>query len=390
LYSFKFILILYIFENMPNKENEKKNENNIESLEIKSSKQVDNSDNSSSTGSTTKPVEWSPENEVIMVEWCDVAQCYKWLNARSHEKYSNLNAWFTIPAIVLSTISGTASFAQTSLPDAYQVYSPMAIGAINIFIGILTTVQQYLKIAELNEAHRVSSISWDKFSRNIRIELAKKPEERMDAGHFLKLCRQEFDRLMETSPIIHDDIIKEFKRKFEGKPGTVERERFEQLKKPDICDIIVSANETRHQWYLELDKQTNTKDIELINAEDEIKTRDEFIRQQQQKLFEKENILKQKDSILKQKDEIIKRKDLDEQEKLLKEFEEVELSQKIIEENENIYKEKTKSILEYVEKFENIYQRRPIADEINDNLKGEVEEDVLDRFLLGYYPDENV
>jgi len=390
LYSFKFILILYIFENMPNKENEKKNENNIESLEIKSSKQVDNSDNSSSTGSTTKPVEWSPENEVIMVEWCDVAQCYKWLNARSHEKYSNLNAWFTIPAIVLSTISGTASFAQTSLPDAYQVYSPMAIGAINIFIGILTTVQQYLKIAELNEAHRVSSISWDKFSRNIRIELAKKPEERMDAGHFLKLCRQEFDRLMETSPIIHDDIIKEFKRKFEGKPGTVERERFEQLKKPDICDIIVSANETRHQWYLELDKQTNIKDIELINAEDEIKTRDEFIRQQQQKLFEKENILKQKESILKQKDEIIKKKDLDEQEKLLKEFEEVELSQKIIEENENVYKEKSKSLLDYVEKFENIYQRKPLADEINDNMKEEVEEDILSRFLLSYYPDENV
>ena len=375
---------------MPNKENEKKNENNIESLEIKSSKQVDNSDNSSSTGSTTKPVEWSPENEVIMVEWCDVAQCYKWLNSRSHEKYSNLNAWFTIPAIVLSTISGTASFAQSSLPDAYQVYSPMAIGAINIFIGILTTVQQYLKIAELNESHRVSSISWDKFSRNIRIELAKKPEERMDAGHFLKLCRQEFDRLMETSPIIHDDIIKEFKRKFEGKPGTIERERFDQLKKPDICDIIVSANETRHQWYLELDKQTNIRDIELINAEDEIKTRDEFIRQQQEKLYEKENILKLKENILRQKDDLIKQKDLHEQEQIMKQFEEIELSNKQIEEHENIYKEKSKSLLEYVEKFENIYQRKPLADEINDNMKEEVEEDVLSRFLLSYYPDENV
>jgi len=374
-----------------NKKSNNKNNTNLESLDTKNTRQTnDNSDNSSSTGSTTKPVEWSPENEVIMVEWCDVAQCYKWLNARSHEKYSNLNAWFTIPAIVLSTISGTASFAQTSLPDAYQVYSPMAIGAINIFIGILTTVQQYLKIAELNEAHRVSSISWDKFSRNIRIELAKKPEERMDAGHFLKLCRQEFDRLMETSPIIHDDIIREFKRKFEGRPGTVERERFEQLKKPDICDIIVSANETRHQWYLEIDKNNNTKDIDLINAEDEIKTRDEFIRQQQQKLFEKESILKQKESILKQKDEIIKRKDLDEQEKLLKEFEEVELSQKIIEESENVYKEKTKNILEYVEKFENIYQRKPLPDEINDNMKEEVEEDILSRFLISYYPEENV
>jgi hypothetical protein len=376
---------------MPNKENEKKTENNIDSLEIKSTKPVvDNSDNSSSTGSTTKPVEWSPENEVIMVEWCDVAQCYKWLNARSHQKYSNLNAWFTIPAIVLSTISGTASFAQSSLPDAYQVYSPMAIGAINIFIGILTTVQQYLKIAELNESHRVSSISWDKFARNIRIELAKRPEERMDAGHFLKLCRQEFDRLMETSPIINDDIIKEFNFKFQGKPGSAERERFEKLKKPDICDIIISANETRHHWYLELDKQNNTKDIELINAEDEIKTRDEFIRQQQEKLYEKENILKLKENILRQKDDLIKQKDLHEQEQIMKQFEEIELSNKQIEEHENIYKEKTKNILEYVEKFENIYQRKPLADEINDNLKEEVDEEVLMRFLLSYYPEENV
>jgi hypothetical protein len=374
-----------------NKKSNSKNTTNLESLDTKNTRQTnDNSDNSSSTGSSTKPVEWSPENEVIMVEWCDVAQCYKWLNSRSHEKYSNLNAWFTIPAIVLSTISGTASFAQSSLPVAYQVYSPMGIGAINIFIGILTTVQQYLKIAELNEAHRVSSISWDKFSRNIRIELAKKPEERMDAGHFLKLCRQEFDRLMETSPIIHDDIIKEFKRKFEGKPGTIERERFEQLKKPDICDIIVSANETRHQWYLEIDKNSNTKDIDLINAEDEIKTRDEFIRQQQEKIKEKESMLKQKENILKQKDELIKLKDLNEQEKLLKQNEEIELSHKIIEESENIYKEKSKNILEYVEKFENIYQRKPLADEINDNMKEEVDEDVLSRFLLSYYPDENV
>ena len=51
-----------------------------------------------------KRVVWSQENEMIMVEWCDVAQCYKWLNSRAHSHYSYLHAWFTIPAIIFSTI----------------------------------------------------------------------------------------------------------------------------------------------------------------------------------------------------------------------------------------------------------------------------------------------
>lgn len=155
----------------------------------------------------SKHMEWSEQNEDILAEWCDVAQVYRLLHTNANIYYSWLNAWFTIPAIALSTISGTASFAQTSLSPPLQMYAPMVIGSMNIFIGIITTIQQYLKIAEYNEAHRVSSICWDKFARNIRIELAKKPEERADAEQFIKICRNEFDRLMETSPMVNDSVI---------------------------------------------------------------------------------------------------------------------------------------------------------------------------------------
>ena len=55
----------------------------------------------------------------------------------------------------------------------------MAIGAVNIFAGILTTIAQFLKIGELNEAHRVASIAWDKFYRNTKVELAKSPAEKI-------------------------------------------------------------------------------------------------------------------------------------------------------------------------------------------------------------------
>jgi hypothetical protein len=230
-----------------------------------------------------KNVKWSPENESIMVEWCDTAQCYKWLNSKAHAHLSFAHAWFTIPAITLSTITGTASFAQTSLPIHMQEYAPAIIGTINIFTGILSTVQQYLKISELNEAHRVSAISWDKFSRNIRIELAKDPKERTEAGQFLKFCRMEFDRLMETSPAIPQRVIGEFNSTFQGKPDSVERTRFENLRKPDICNTITSANESRHPWYKtahlfdEEEQMRETMQIEMTRRtqekEDEVRRR---------------------------------------------------------------------------------------------------------------------
>ena len=241
---------MYNMPGLSDPKNDKENNNETANSE---NGNKDSSENSLTAAADKIKIEWSPENEGILVEWCDIAQCYKWLNTRAHSKYAAWHAWFTIPAIIFSTISGTASFAQANLPLQYQAFAPLIIGTINILVGILTTIQQYLKISELNEAHRVSSIAWDKFARNIRIELAKHPDERIDAKIFIKVCRQEFDRLMETSPDIRESVILEFNKKFVGKEGSKRRKRFEQLRKPDICDTIISVNEIRHKWYKELE-----------------------------------------------------------------------------------------------------------------------------------------
>jgi len=243
----------------------------MKSTSQKNKKLVDDIENDNSSLSmitTTKPIEWSIENEMILVDWCDNAQCYKWLHSRAHNKYSCMHAWFTIPSILLSTISGTAAFAQSGTA-AYinTIYISLAIGTINIFVGFLTTVQQYLKISELKESHRVSRIAWDKFARNIRIELAKAPAERMDAAHFLKLNRQEYDRLMQTSPTIHGYLVDEFKRTFLGEEGSDARRAYESLRKPDICDTIVSANENRHHWYLDKSNMSGTPKLDAVNLD---------------------------------------------------------------------------------------------------------------------------
>lgn len=188
-------------------------------------------------------IEWTPEHEQILIEWADKAMCYRWLHGKANAMFSTLNAWYTIPVIVISTLTGTANFAQERVPFEYQNYFVMIVGGFNILAGIITTIQQFLKITQLNESHRVSSIAWDKFYRNIKIELAKHPTERIDPKQMLKMSKEEFDRLIETSPNIPEKIVKQFKNYFDG------LDSFGKIIKPEICDILVPTNEYRNQWF---------------------------------------------------------------------------------------------------------------------------------------------
>jgi hypothetical protein len=185
---------------------------------------------------------WTPEHEAILIEWADKAMCNRWLHSKSNALYSYLNAWYTIPVIVISTVTGTANFAQERVPVNYQNYFAMIVGGFNILAGIITTIQQFLKITQLNEAHRVSAIAWDKFYRNIKIELAKHPDERMEVSQMLKMNKEEFDRLMETSPNIPEKIILTFKQSFRNS------DEIKNIAKPEICDVLIATEKFRNKW----------------------------------------------------------------------------------------------------------------------------------------------
>lgn len=168
-----------------------------------------------------------------MAEWADIAGCYRWLHDRSHKIYSNSNMWMTIPVIILSTLTGTANFAIDSfVPQGstdIKKYVGAGIGGISIFAGILTTLGNFFQFAQKSEAHKVASVAWGKFQRQITVELAIHPNERIEAMDFLKMCRQDLDRLIEQSPAVPDMVIKVFETEFKTVPN---------LKVPDICHGI--------------------------------------------------------------------------------------------------------------------------------------------------------
>lgn len=231
-------------------------------------------------------INWTPDHENILVEWAVKAMCYRWLHGKSHQHFSRANTWFTIPVIIMSTLTGTANFAQDKFEGKTRELVTVAIGAVNIFAGILTTIQQFLKISELNEAHRVSSLSWDKFYRNIKVDLAKSPKERTPVLQMLKTSKEEFDRLMEISPAISEKVAAEFTKTFSGgalkgktaiQEDLVKRqEAFGLLKKPDICGVLESSKNSiykpdtnREKSIIEINDVRNT--IENASTKEQIK-----------------------------------------------------------------------------------------------------------------------
>jgi hypothetical protein len=174
---------------------------------------------------------WTKEQERLMAEWSDIALCYRWIHDRSEKHFHSKTIWINLPVIILSTLGGTASFGVQSIfsTDSSKQLASFVIGGISLMAGLLTTIGNYLRYAQLEESNRVASIAWGKFQRLIAVEIALHPNERIDSLDFLKICRADLDRLIEQSPPIPVESIQLFEQQF----GHIK-----DLKKPDICGSL--------------------------------------------------------------------------------------------------------------------------------------------------------
>lgn len=171
---------------------------------------------------------WNDEDELLLKEWADHAQCYRWLHERSYSLYERLNYNYSIPVIVLSNVTGTASFGVQSISIDYREYASMGIGVLNLIAGIISTVAQFKSIIPKLKTHLTSFVDWSKFYQNIRFELAKRPENRESVDKFMNDAKEEYSRLIEVSPLPPSSVIEQFNKTFKRVP----------ISKPEICNSL--------------------------------------------------------------------------------------------------------------------------------------------------------
>lgn len=175
------------------------------------------------------PKIWHPQQESILKGWGESAACYRYMHYQAFLRYRKSNMRYTLPVIVLSTITGTANFAQEQFPEGLKPYVAPSIGGLNLIAGLVATIAQFLKISELMEAHRVAAMQFGKFSRVVRLELALPLVDRSrDGSDMVELLKGEYDALIEQSPSIPGSILELFEREFPSD---------DDITKPEIIHI---------------------------------------------------------------------------------------------------------------------------------------------------------
>lgn len=215
---------------------------------------------------------WNDYHESILKSWGEQSACYRYMHHRAFLMFKKLSLRFNLPVIVLSTITGTANFAQSTLPASIQPAAPSIIGGLNLIAGLIATIMQFLKIQELMENHRTAALGHGNLSRNIRLQLALPRDERKKEGlKFVEECKTTYDSLLEQSPPIPKHILLNFEKDYP---------RDSNFTKPEILRvraIPLLKSITRNTPLERVFKKNDEDDEEEVEVEIEVDEEEEIV-----------------------------------------------------------------------------------------------------------------
>jgi hypothetical protein len=174
-------------------------------------------------------ISWTVYLTSYFSETGERAACLNWLHQRAESHYNKRRIVVEWPAIVLSGIIGFGSVGSSTLFAGQQEQASLILGLMSLFVSILQTTGSFFQLSKRAENHRLSAVHYGKLHRFISVEMRLPEKERIRAGDFLKMVKDTYDRLQETSPLIPQVIVNDFKSRFGG-------QKYDDVSKPPECN----------------------------------------------------------------------------------------------------------------------------------------------------------
>jgi hypothetical protein len=128
------------------------------------------------------------------------------LSKEYHEVYFKSTALQTrlrIPAIVIGSFTGIASFGTSNFPERFQHNIAIIVGVVNVAIAILNTLETFFKVGENINATLVASTQLRKLANDINKELCLERETRETSGiNYLRDSYTRYQQIISSAPLL--------------------------------------------------------------------------------------------------------------------------------------------------------------------------------------------
>ena len=147
--------------------------------------------------------------ETLLKEQAEICESMSILHRESHNKFNKYTNAINIPVIVLSSVVGFA----TGIDINYSNIN-IILGIFSVGIACIKSLDSYFQLGRRSETHRIVSLQYSQINKKIAIELALNRKDRMDPKDVLNFVRTDIKNLEEIAPLIPDDIIEDYKKKY--------------------------------------------------------------------------------------------------------------------------------------------------------------------------------
>lgn len=160
----------------------------------------------------------------LLSEWCEFCDENSALHDLNRAWMKSMNNWFSIPAILLSTIGGAANigFSNKSDDENRKQWVPIFFGCMSLTAAALFTIHRNLSIAELQQQHDFYSDEFAKLANEIKMQLyidSSDSKTYKNIVEFCKDCKHHLDVLIDKAPPISMSIRNKLKKISEKQGG---------------------------------------------------------------------------------------------------------------------------------------------------------------------------
>jgi len=202
---------------------------------------------------------WTDELEQLLITWAEKASGYAWLHQKSAISFKKKNLCISIPSCIFGYLSGITLLLSNDVFNncndiTYRSTLRGVLGVTAILSGVLSNFQEMFTFKEEAEKHRIAALRFLSFFREISCELSLDPKFRSASMDYITLKRFEFDKILEQSPDIPEEIIIEFNNNF----------RTVSIHKPDPVIGLQTILPFGKKFKDELERKLSIKDKILL------------------------------------------------------------------------------------------------------------------------------